>query len=84
MAKKSVRLEWNSAGFRQILASGAVTKDITRRTEAIAAAAGEGMDARFNHDGVRLRGTVITATYEARRAEAAEKALSSAIDAGRG
>lgn len=84
MAKK-IRLEMNSKGFQELLKSQAVQDDLARRANAIAAAAGEGMEARTRTGnlGDRVVAEVRTATYEARRAEATDKALTSAIDAGR-
>lgn len=86
MATK-VRIVFNSAGFAQVLQLPALRADIERRTNAIAAAAGDGMEAEVidaNYGGSpRPIGIVSTGTYEARKAEAEGKALSKGIDAGR-
>ncbi len=84
MGKKTVRLEMNSAGFQAILKSPGVVADIEKRTNAIAAAAGPGMEPSVRVGVTRVRGSVITADYDAMKAEATNKALTSAIDAGRG
>jgi hypothetical protein len=78
-----VRIEMNSAGFRALLRSQPVLDDLARRADAIAAAAGEGFEADARVGANRARASVRTATAEARRAEAVDKALTSAIDAGR-
>lgn len=84
MAK--VRIEFNSGEFRKLLTSPAVQADIEARVEAIASAAGDGFEAfttlgRFG--GGRHVGQVVAVTTEAMKAEAEDKALSRAIDAGR-
>ncbi len=86
MATK-LRLEFSSEGFQAILESQAVADDIERRTQAVADAAGDGMVAtmmKANFGGSpRPMGVVATDTAEAMRAEAVDKALSKALDAGR-
>lgn len=74
----------NGKGFVELLQSPEVQADLKRRADAIAAAAGDGMVA----DLVRLtskrsRVTVRTATPAAKRAEAVDRKLTRAIDAGR-
>lgn len=82
MATK-VRLEMNSAAFRAILRSPTVAADLERRAEAIAAQAGPGMEPNVMIGSNRARASVRTETHEARMAEATDKALTRAIDAGR-
>jgi hypothetical protein len=60
-----------------------VQKDLDRRAARIAAAAGPGFEAT-SQPSRRARASVITATAEARAAEATSRALTRAIDAGRG
>lgn len=50
---------------------------------AIAASAGPGMTVEIEHGAARVRASVRTETFEAMRAEAEDRALTSAIDAGR-
>lgn len=81
------RIELNSAGVREILRSGAVLADLTRRANAIANAAGGSaagfeVDARVGAN--RARASVRTATFEARYAEATNRTLTKALGAGRG
>ncbi|MEV8134296.1 hypothetical protein [Microbacterium aurantiacum] len=81
----TVRIEMNSAGFDAILKSPEVQADLRRRAERIAAAAGGEPD--FEVDvrvgASRARASVVTATTEGRLAEAKNRALTSALDAGR-
>jgi hypothetical protein len=82
MAK--VRIELTRNGPRQLRQSAAVQADMARRAQKIAAAAGPGMEATAQVGKTRARASVITATAEARRNEATARALTRAIDAGRG
>lgn len=82
MATK-VRLEMNSAGFRALLRSQAFLEDVERRAQAIARQAGDGFEVDARIGANRARASVRTATPEARRAEAEDKVLTAAIDAGR-
>lgn len=86
MATK-IRFEFESAGFAALINTPQVAAEVLARAEAIAAAAGDGFDAsavKLNFGGSSRPGAVVvTATDEARRAEAADKRLTSAIDAGR-
>lgn len=81
-----VRFAANREGFRHLRTHG-VRAEITRRTEAIAAAAG-GRDAGFYvhvDDWVMGSvGRVVAVWHSARRAEAEAGVLSNAIDAGAG
>lgn len=78
------RIEVNSAGIRSILQSPEVQSMLREKAERIAAAAGDGMEASSTIGATRARASVVTATKEAREAEANDRALTSAIDAGRG
>ncbi len=81
MAK--VRIELNKKAVREILRSPEVQADLKRRADAIAAAAGPGHETDLSVGRNRARASVVTATHEARRAEAVDRALTRAIDAGR-
>lgn len=78
-----VRIVMNHAGVRELLRSAEVQADLKRRAEAIAAAAGPGMEVRTSVGPNRARAVVITGDGDAIRAEATDKALTRAIDAGR-
>jgi hypothetical protein len=79
----NVRIKLNSAGIRQLLRSSEMEADLRRRAERIAATAGEGFEASSMVGPNRARASVITTTYEAMAAEAQERRLTRAIDAGR-
>lgn len=81
MAKVDIKL--TRTGPRQIRQSQGVLADMAARAERIAALAGPGMEAGASVGATRARASVITATYEAMRAEASSRALTRAIDAGR-
>lgn len=78
-----VRIELNSRGVDQLLKHPAIQADVDRRARAIAAAAGPGMEPSSMVGATRARASVITATREAREAEATDRALTRALDAGR-
>lgn len=79
------KLEINDAAFIQILQSPEVQADLLQRGEAIAAAAGVGTyDVTPTFTPTRARVSVGTADYEARKSEALNRTLTSALDAGRG
>lgn len=79
----SKKIEFNDAGFRAILRSPEVQADLVARAERIAAAAGEGFDVATKVGKRRVRASVGTGSLEAVHAEAVDKVLTSAIDAGR-
>lgn len=79
----SVRIELNRDGVRELLRSQEVRDDLVRRARAIATAAGEGMEVDSQVGKHRARASVRTATDEAMRAEASDRALTRALDAGR-
>lgn len=81
MAK--VRIELNHDGVAKLLKSAGVQADLKRRGDAIAEAAGEGMEADAAIGATRARATVRTATPAAMEREATDRALTRAIDAGR-
>lgn len=84
MAGGLVRIEMNDAGVRAVLSSGGVMADLKARADRIAAKAGDGMVSSVQQGRTRARASVITGTTEARRAEATSRALTAAVDAGRG
>lgn len=84
MARTTVRLEFNQAGFAALAKGPEVAALLERKAEAIAAAAGDGFEVTSAVGATRARSTVLAATQEARVAEATDKALTRAIGAGRG
>lgn len=83
MAKSKARIEMNGKGIRALLQSAGIRADLERRAARIAAAAGEGFTSNGYTGRNRARAGVVTATSAARRAQAEDKALTRAIDAGR-
>lgn len=84
MGLKGFRIEINSAGAREILRSPKVLAEMERRARAIAQAAGPGFEVEARLGANRARASVRAATFEARRAEAENRSLSRALEAGRG
>lgn len=79
------KLEINDDAFIQILKSPEVQADLMQRGNAIAAAAGAGtFDVTASFTPTRARVSVGTADHTARKSEATTRALTSALDAGRG
>ena len=81
-----VRIEFLSEGFREVLNSHEVEAELLRRAQRIANAAGPGFEASVyqgSFGGGRHVASVRTTDHESRLAEAEDKALSHAIDAGR-
>lgn len=77
------KVRLNRKGVRELLRSREVLSDLERRANAIAAAAGEGMEVDSEVGRNRARASVRTATREAVLAEAQQRALTRALDAGR-
>lgn len=82
MAK--VRVVLNSQAVRALLRSPEMQQDLERRARRIASAAGEGHRVEAGAGRNRARAVVITETREAMRAEATDRNLTRAVDAGRG
>lgn len=79
----AVRIELNSQGVRDLLRSSEVKADLQRRADNIAAAAGPGFVADSTTGPNRARASVGTTDIESMRAEAEDRALTRALDAGR-
>lgn len=83
----TVKIELNRSEVGRLLKSAEVHADIARRCAAIAAAASSG-GGTFGHDVVtgsrRVHGMVWTDDFAAMETEATTRALTRAIDAGRG
>lgn len=80
------RVELNSAGVRELLTSPEIQADLAARAARIRDAAGgeaAGFESSSIVSGTRARASVITATAEAMVAEATNRTLTRAIDAGR-
>lgn len=77
------RVVLNRAGMRTLLRSPEVAADLTRRAQAIAAAAGLGHRVEVTYGTNRVRVAVITDSFEAMHDEATQRTLTRALDAGR-
>lgn len=77
------KIKINGAGIQALLRDPGVVADLEARGERIAAAAGEGMETDTVQGKDRTSVFIRTETREARLAEAEDRALSRAIDAGR-
>lgn len=78
-----VRIVLNKAGGAELLKGPEITALIEAKCAAIAAAAGEGMKSGVYQGRDRIRGNVWTSTPEAKKAEATDRVLTKAVDAGR-
>ncbi|OZF40751.1 hypothetical protein CH296_00395 [Rhodococcus sp. 14-2496-1d] len=78
----AVRFVWNIAGFSAMRKSAPVEKLIRRHVEAIAAACGEGFEAKVTQGKTRVRGTVVTATPVAMVRNARDNTLVNNLGAG--
>lgn len=70
-------------GVRKLLRSDEVRADLERRAQAIADRAGSGFAAESEVGSNRARAVVYTADFDAMLAEAQQRTLTRAIDAGR-
>ncbi|MDI3330132.1 MAG: hypothetical protein QJR09_05265 [Micrococcus sp.] len=84
MARKRTRIQFNYKGFDAVRRSDGVKADLERRGRRIADAAGEGFETKSTLNPGRAGVLVYADTYEAMEAEATDKALTRAINAGRG
>lgn len=82
MAAK-IRIQLDTDGIRQLLCSDAIATECERAASSIASAAGEGFEVTprrsLGYGGGRVGCGVAAATYEARLAEAEDKALTKAV-----
>ena len=82
MAKPKIVL--NKKGVQQLLKSPEMQKLMTDRARRIATAAGPGHAVEPDNTGDRARASVVTRSYAAKKAEAKNRSLTRAIQAGRG
>ena len=78
-----VRVKLNRRGVRDLLQSEEVADELKRRADAIAAAAGPGHRVEVEVGAPRSRAAVITDDTDAALAEARDRNLTRAVDAGR-
>ncbi len=79
-----VKIVMINAGFNAVRRSEGVRADLLARAEKIRDAAGEGFAVIQTDNPSRSGALVVANTNAARRAEATDKVLTKAIDAGRG
>lgn len=77
-----MKLELDSKTVGALLKSPEMRADLDRRAKRIATAAGPGMKASSMVGRTRVRASVITATTEARIAEATDRKLTKSLRAG--
>lgn len=77
------RIKFRLAAFEELRRDRGVVADLQRRTNAVAASAGDGYEPSVVHGATRVRGSVITATGDARLDNARHNTLLRALDAGR-
>lgn len=74
----------NKDGVAKLLKSKEMQAGMTARAKRIAAAAGPGHAVEEDNKGDRARASVVTRSYAAKKAEAKDRNLTRAIQAGRG
>lgn len=79
----SYTIKLNRSGARAIMRSAEVQDDLERRAQLIAERAGDGFVADSHVGRNRARANVTATTTEARLAEANNRALTRALDAGK-
>lgn len=80
---RSIRVQLDKQGVRALANSPGLQEVLNGIAEDIAAAAGEGFDAKPGRRSDRARAVVIATTRKAIRAEERDRALTRAIQAGR-
>lgn len=81
MAKSRVKL--NNKGFRALRTEPGVKRDLMKRAQRVADAAGDGFEAHESPSKNRARATVGTRSYKARRRQAKDNVLQRSLSAGR-
>ena len=79
-----MKVSWNDSALWQLLKGPEVTRLVSGRTEAAAAAAGEGFGHEMHTSGSRPRGVLWTVTWKAKKAQAREGTLQRAVGGGVG
>lgn len=77
-------IRMNRAAIAALLKSPEIRRELRRRAQKIADAAGDGFEVRESEPRVRARVAVVATTMRAKRGEAKDGRLSHAIGAGRG
>lgn len=77
-----MKVSWNNSALEQLLNGPEVTRMVAERTEAAAAAAGDGFGHEMHTAGTRPRGLLWTITWKAKKAQASEGVLQRAVGGG--
>lgn len=77
-----MKVNWNNSALEQLLKGPEVTRLVSGRTEAAAAAAGDGFGHEMHTAGTRPRGVLWTITWKAKKAQASEGVLQRAVGGG--
>lgn len=74
-----MKVSWNNSAFEQLLKGPEVTRIVAERTEAAAAAAGDGFGHEMHTAGGRSRGVLWAITWKAKEAQARDGVLQRAV-----
>lgn len=74
-----MKIRWDNSAFGQLLKGPEVTRLVAERTEAAAAAAGDGFGHVMHTAGTRPRGVLWTITWKAKKEQARDAVLQRAV-----
>lgn len=74
-----MKVSWDNSAFGQLLKGPEVTRMVAERTEAAAAAVGEGFGHEMHTAGTRPRGVLWTITWKAKKEQARDGVLQRAV-----
>ena len=74
-----MKVSWDNSALGQLLKGPEVTRMVAERTEAAAAAAGDGFGHEMHTAGIRPRGVLWTITWKAKKAQARDAVLQRAV-----
>lgn len=74
-----MKIQWDNSALGQLLKGPEVTRMVAERTEAAAAAAGDGFGREIHTAGTRPRGVLWTITWKAKKEQARDGVLQRAV-----
>ena len=74
-----MKVSWDTSALGQLLKGPEVTRMVAERTEAAAAAAGDGFGHEVHTAGTRPRGVLWTITWKAKKSQARDGVLQRAV-----